>query len=63
VFDSAAPPAITDQEGYGTLTLQFDDCESGLATYTIPSLNLSGEIALQRIVEDRVTLCEALAAP
>ena len=63
VFDSAEPPATTDQDGYGTLTLQFDDCESGLATYTIPSLDLSGEIALQRIVEDRVALCEALAAP
>jgi hypothetical protein len=30
-------------------------------TYEIPSLGLSGEIPIQRIVEDNVLLCEALA--
>lgn len=63
VFDAANPPAVTDPDPYGTLTLEFADCTSGLATYEIPSLNRSGEIPLQRIVEDRVPLCESLAAP
>jgi hypothetical protein len=63
VFDAANPAPTTDQDGYGTLTLQFADCKSGLATYEIPSLGLSGAIPLQRIVEDGVALCEALAAP
>ena len=63
VFDAADPAPSTDQDGYGTLTLQFADCKSGSATYEIPSLNLSGEILLQRIVEDGVSLCEDLAAP
>jgi hypothetical protein len=63
VFDAANPASTTNQDGYGTLTLQFDDCKSGLATYEIPSLKLSGEIPLQRIAEDGVALCESLAAP
>lgn len=58
VFDAANPPASTDPNGYGTLRLEFADCTSGLATYEIPSLNRSGQIPLQRIVEDRVPLCE-----
>jgi len=63
VFDAAEPPAVTDQDGYGTLTLQFADCESATATYEIPSLNRSGEIPLQRITNDGVALCEQLAEP
>jgi streptogramin lyase len=59
VFDGVAPKPSTDQAGVGTLTLQFADCRSGLAEYEIPSLNLSGQIPLQRIVEDRVTQCES----
>jgi hypothetical protein len=45
------------------MTLQFSDCKTGSASYEIPSLNLSGEIPLQRIAEDGVALCETLAAP
>jgi len=62
VFDSATPPATTDQAGIGTLKLEFADCRNGLATYAIPSLGLSGQIPLQRIVDDNVARCEALAA-
>jgi hypothetical protein len=62
VFDSATPPTTTDQAGIGTLKLEFADCRNGLATYAIPSLGLSGQIPLQRIVDDNVARCEALAA-
>ncbi len=58
VFDSADPPAITDQDGDGTITLQFSDCENGLIDYDITSLNLQGLIPIERIVLDNVTTCE-----
>lgn len=59
VFDGADPAPSTDPAGIGTLTLQFADCRSALATYEIPTLGLSGQIPLQRIVEDRVAQCES----
>ncbi|MND08640.1 hypothetical protein D3C83_314030 [compost metagenome] len=62
MFDSASPPATTDPAAIGTLRLEFADCRTGVATYQITSLGLIGEIPLQRITEDRVALCEALAA-
>jgi hypothetical protein len=38
-------------------------CNAALATYEITSLGLAGQIPLQRIVTDRVSLCEALQQP
>ena len=63
VFDSPEPPTTTDQEGDGTITLRFADCENGLLDYHIASLNLSGKIPIERIVLDNVPLCEALSEP
>ena len=63
VFDAAQPPATTDLAGDGTLTLEFADCTEGLVNYEITSLGISGEIPIQRIALDNVTLCEALANP
>ena len=60
VFDSAEPPATIDPDGYGTMMVQFFSCHAGRITYDIQSLGLMGEIPIQRIVEDNVTLCEAL---
>ena len=60
VFDSAVPPASTDPDGDGTMVIEFADCTAGILNYTITSLDLSGEIPIQRIVLDNVTLCEAL---
>jgi len=62
VFDAAEPPAETGPAGIGTLTLDFEDCRAGRAFYDIPGLGLTGSIPIQRIVEDNVALCEALAA-
>jgi len=59
-FDSADPPATTEQTGYGTLNVEFFSCSNGRIAYEIPSLELSGEIQIQRIVDDNVALCEAL---
>ncbi|MCH7506865.1 MAG: DUF3179 domain-containing protein [Proteobacteria bacterium] len=62
VFDSAEPAAATDLAGDGTITLEFADCTEGLVNYEITSLGISGEIPIQRIVPDKIALCEALAA-
>ena len=61
-FDAAEPPASNDGVGDGTMVVEFADCSAGMVTYEIPSLGLSGEIPIQRIVEDNVPLCEALAS-
>lgn len=61
VFDATDPPANNDGMGDGTMSIEFADCTEGLVTYEIPSLNLSGEIPIQRITDDNVALCETLA--
>jgi predicted CXXCH cytochrome family protein len=60
VFDSAEPVATTDPAGDGTMTVEFADCTEGLVNYVITSLDISGEIPIQRISEDNVALCESL---
>ena len=62
VFDSAEPPVVTGQAGIGTMTVEFADCREGLITYEIPEQGLSGQIPIQRVVEDNVALCESLGA-
>jgi hypothetical protein len=61
VFDAVQPPAETDLAGYGTMKIEFADCTQGLVTYEIPSLSLSGQFPIERIVPDNVPLCESLA--
>ena len=60
VFDSAEPATSTDLEGDGILTLEFADCSEGLVSYEITSLGISGEIPIQRIAPDNISLCESL---
>ena len=61
VFDAAQPPGVTDPAGYGSMQIRFADCTEGLVTYEIPSLGISGEFPIERIVQDNVPLCESLA--
>ena len=63
VFDSARPRTSTDQDGDGTLVLEFYNCTEGLATYDITSLDIQNEIPIERIVLDNVELCEILSEP
>jgi len=63
VFDSATPPATTDEDGDGTLTLEVSGCNEILASYDITSLDISDEIPLERIVLDNIELCEMLTDP
>jgi hypothetical protein len=60
IFDSAVP--MPTQENYGTIEIQFSDCENGLLTYNIPSAGVAGSIPMSRIALDNVARCEGLAA-
>jgi hypothetical protein len=63
VFNAAQPATSTDPAGDGTMTLEFADCTEGLVKYEITSLDISGEIPIQRVTPDNVALCETLASP
>lgn len=56
-FNSADPEVTTIQDG--TITIKWTSCNSGILTYNIPSLGLSGEIPIERIVLANVPLCES----
>jgi hypothetical protein len=58
VFDSAQPATTTSPDG--SMILEFADCTEGLVRYEIDSLGISGEIPIERIVDDNVALCEEL---
>lgn len=62
IFDSAQPAANTNPSGDGTMTVEFADCTEGLISYEITSLGISGEIPIQRIVLDNISLCESFSA-
>jgi plastocyanin len=62
VFDVAQPPAVTDQDPIGTITIVWTGCTAGTLSYDLPGLGLSGDIPIQRIVPDNVMLCETLLA-
>ena len=57
-FDSPEPPVSTVPDG--SMTVQFSSCTEGLLSYQIDSIGLSGTVPIERIVLDRVPLCEAL---
>ena len=60
VFDASDPAPETDASGDGTLTIEFSDCSQGWVRYHISSLDISGEIPIQRIAPDGIPLCETL---
>jgi len=63
LFDTATDITRTDPAGsYGTITLSFDGCGSGLVEYDITSIDQQGSVPIKRITDDNVALCEALAS-
>lgn len=60
IFNGSVPQA-TQTPGYGTITIVFISCNEARLTYNFPSLGLSGEITLTRVVNDNVALCEMLS--
>lgn len=57
VFDSTMPPVTEEQLEGATITIRWTSCEQGFLIYNIPSLGLSGEIPIERIVDDNVADC------
>ena len=57
VFNTGDP--APGQSTNGTLTFEFTGCNAGSVTYNIPTLSLSGTVAIQRIALDNVPACEA----
>jgi PKD repeat protein len=58
VFDSPTPapdPALL----VGTINITWTGCNAGVLSYNLPSLSLSGDIPIERIVPDNVPACEA----
>jgi endonuclease I len=61
LFDTPTEIQRTDPPGSdGTITLTFDDCNSGTVEYDIPSIERQGIVPIQRIATDNVVICEAL---
>ena len=58
-FDSGSPvPQQTP--GYGTMTVRFSNCTTGVLYYDIPSAGVSGAVPIERVTNDNVALCESL---
>jgi len=62
IFNGSVPMA-TQTPDYGTITITFISCNEAVLTYDFPSLGLSGQMTLARVITDNVALCEALGAP
>ena len=61
LFDTATETQGTEPPGSdGTITLTFEDCSAGLVEYDITSIDQQGTVPIQRIVDDNISLCEAL---
>lgn len=60
VFNGSDPLA-TQIPGYGTITIEFLGCNQALLNYSFPSLGLSGQVTLTRVLPSNVALCEALS--
>jgi cyclophilin family peptidyl-prolyl cis-trans isomerase len=58
LFDQAAE---IDRRVDGTITLSFDDCNSGTVDYDIPSIDRQGSVPIKRVAADNAALCEALS--
>lgn len=62
LFETPTEIQHTDPVGSdGSIILSFTDCNSGTIEYNIPSINQSGTIPIQRIVNDNIQLCESLS--
>ena len=57
LFDDPAP---IEHRPDGTITLTFEDCNSGVVEYDILSINQQGTVPIQRVANDNIELCEAL---
>jgi hypothetical protein len=58
VFDSETPPVSNTSDG--TMTVEFNDCYSGLISYNLGGGGPAGQVPIERIVNDAVPFCETM---
>jgi hypothetical protein len=58
-FNASDPLPAQDTE-YGTINIEFANCENGNVEFDFPSAGESGTFNILRVVDSNVTLCEAL---
>ena len=58
VFDSPTPEPYLEADG--EFIVEFTTCNEGTITYDIPSVNLQGEVPIERIALDNVPICYLL---
>ena len=58
IFDSATP--LTEQMQDGDMTVRFTDCANGNVEYDLGSTNVTGNVPIQRLANDAVSLCNSL---
>ena len=62
LFDTATDIDHTSPTGAdGTITLTFENCNTGSIEYDIPSIEQHGIVPIQRIANDNATLCRKLS--
>jgi hypothetical protein len=59
MFNTSEPLAEQDTT-YGTIVLEFFNCEAGELTFLFPIANKTGSFPIQRLLGSNVPLCEAL---
>jgi hypothetical protein len=59
IFDMGDPPVNITQYPGATMEIVWSSCNAGIVKYNIPSLNLVGEVPIERIVDDHVAACLA----
>jgi hypothetical protein len=57
---NASDPFPTQDTEYGTIDIEFTDCENGLVNYSFPAAGQAGSFSIQRFLDDNVALCEML---
>jgi hypothetical protein len=63
IFDSAEPPVETVQYEGASIEIIWTGCNEAVLKYNIPTLELSGEMPIERIVLDHVAACLEVQAP
>jgi choice-of-anchor B domain-containing protein len=58
-FNSSDPLPV-QETSYGTINLEFFNCNAALVEFDFPSAGQSGEFNIQRAVDSNLALCEAL---
>lgn len=60
VFNATAP--APERRRDGTAVVEFSGCNAGTVSYDIASIGMVGEVPIQRVSTDNVSLCELIEA-